>query len=128
MQNVMADVFNILIAEDNLLNQKIISIMVERLGWRYTLVGDGLKAVQSCESSDFDAVLMDIDMPVMNGWDATIEIKKIKPDLPIIALTAFSEEIFRQRSFEVGMDHFLAKPYNLEEIQRTVIKCQNVKK
>lgn len=118
----MDDTINILIAEDNRLNQKIISIMIERLGWNYFMVDNGQKAVDECISKDYDVVLMDIDMPVMNGWDATIEIKKIKPDLPVIALTAYSEEIFRQRSFDVGMNYFLAKPYNLNEIERTILK------
>lgn len=118
----MDNTINILIAEDNRLNQKIISIMIERLGWNYFMVDNGQKAVDECISKDYDVVLMDIDMPVMNGWDATIEIKKIKPDLPVIALTAYSEEIFRQRSFDVGMNYFLAKPYNLNEIERTILK------
>jgi CheY-like chemotaxis protein len=112
----------VLIAEDNILNQRIISIMVEKLGWDYCLVDNGQKAVEACRSESYDAVLMDIDMPVMNGWDATMQIKKIKPNLPIIALTAFCEETFRERSFAAGMDYFLAKPYNHVEIERTVLK------
>jgi CheY-like chemotaxis protein len=112
----------VLIAEDNILNQKIISILVKRLGWQYQMVNNGMKAVEECHNNDFDAVLMDIDMPVMNGWEATIEIKKIKPELPVIALTAFSEESFREKSFACGMDYFLAKPYNHIEIERTVLK------
>lgn len=118
----MDDTINILIAEDNRLNQKIISIMIERLGWNYFMVDNGQKAVDECIAKDYDVVLMDIDMPVMNGWDATVEIKKVKPDLPVIALTAYSEEIFRQRSFDVGMNYFLAKPYNINEIERTILE------
>lgn len=118
----MNSTIKILIAEDNLLNQKIISVMIQRIGWDYTMVENGRKAVDECITGDFDAVLMDIDMPVMNGWDATVEIKKIKPTIPVIALTAYSEETFREKSFSVGMDYFLAKPYNHNEIQKTVLK------
>lgn len=121
----MNDDFKVLIAEDNALNQKIIRIMVERLGWRYKMVSDGQAAVTECLNEEYDVVLMDIDMPIMNGWDATVEIKKAKPDLPVIALTAFSEESFRQRSFDAGMNYFLPKPYNIQEIERTVLKSLN---
>lgn len=112
----------VLIAEDNLLNQKIISVMIQRIGWEYTIVDNGKKAVDASLSGEYDAILMDIDMPVMNGWDATLEIRKLKPSIPIIALTAYSEETFREKSFSVGMDYFLAKPYNHNEIQKTVLK------
>ena len=112
----------VLIAEDNILNQKIIAALVKRLGWQFLIVSDGKQALDECFENEYDAVLMDIDMPVMNGWEATIEIKKIKPDLPIIALTAYSEEFFREKSFASGMDFFLAKPYNHMEIERTVLK------
>ncbi len=99
--------------------------MVKRLGWEWHIVVNGREAVEACLSDDYDVVLMDIDMPVMNGWDATEAIKKEKPDIPIIALTAFSEETFREKSFMVGMDYFLAKPYNHNEIEKTVLKSLN---
>lgn len=112
----------ILIAEDNILNQKIISILIQRLGWNFCIVDNGKKAVEECINNEYDVVLMDIDMPVMNGWDATTAIKRELPDLPVIALTAYSEEIFKERSFAAGMDYFLAKPYNQAEIERTIKK------
>ena len=113
----------ILIAEDNVLNQKIIEILIKRMGWNYTLVADGVEAVEECMKGDYDVILMDIDMPQMNGWEATIEIRRKKMNIPIIALTAYSEESFRKKSFEAGMDSFLSKPYNKEEIYETIRKC-----
>lgn len=115
----------ILIAEDNVLNQKIIEILIRRMGWNYKLVGDGLEAVEECLSGNYDVILMDIDMPQMNGWEATIEIRRKKNNIPIIALTAYSEESFRKKSFEAGMDYFLSKPYNKDEIYDTIRKCVN---
>lgn len=115
----------VLIAEDNVLNQKIIEILIKRMGWNYKLVGDGLEAVEECFNGNYDVILMDIDMPQMNGWDATIEIRRKKNNIPIIALTAYSEESFRKKSFEVGMDYFLSKPYDKDEIYETIRKCVN---
>ncbi|MFH1118518.1 MAG: response regulator [Bacteroidota bacterium] len=113
----------ILIAEDNVLNQKIIEILIKRMGWSYKLVADGVEAVSECLNGNYDVILMDIDMPQMNGWEATIEIRRKKLTIPIIALTAYSEESFRKKSFEAGMDYFLSKPYNKEEIYETIRKC-----
>lgn len=113
----------ILIAEDNVLNQKIIEILIKRMGWSYKLVADGIEAVEECLNGDYDVILMDIDMPQMNGWEATIEIRRKKNNIPIIALTAYSEESFRKKSFEAGMNYFLSKPYNKEEIYDTIRKC-----
>jgi CheY-like chemotaxis protein len=113
----------ILIAEDNVLNQKIIEILIKRMGWNYKLVADGIEAVEECLNGDYDVILMDIDMPQMNGWEATIEIRRKKNNIPIIALTAYSEESFRKKSFEAGMNYFLSKPYNKEEIYETIRKC-----
>lgn len=113
----------ILIAEDNVLNQKIIEILIKRMGWSYKMVADGVEAVEECLNGDYDVILMDIDMPQMNGWDATIEIRRKKNNIPIIALTAYSEESFRKKSFEAGMNYFLSKPYNKEEIYDTIRKC-----
>lgn len=116
----------ILIAEDNVLNQKIIEILIKRMGWAYKMVGDGVEAVEECLKGSYDVILMDIDMPQMNGWEATIEIRRKKMNIPIIALTAYSEESFRKKSFEAGMNYFLSKPYNKEEIYETIRKCVNV--
>jgi len=113
----------VLIAEDNVLNQKIIEILIKRMGWNYKMVGDGLEAVEECIGGDYDVILMDIDMPRMNGWEATIEIRRKQKDIPIVALTAYSEESFRKKSFEAGMNYFLSKPYNKEEIYETIRKC-----
>ena len=119
--NVDVRHINVLIAEDNVLNQRIIEILIKKMGWNYKLVGDGVEAVNECLTGVYNVILMDIDMPNMNGWEATIELRKQNVQIPIIALTAYSEESFRKKSFEVGMDMFLSKPYNKEEIYSAIL-------
>ena len=111
----------VLIAEDNVLNQRIIEILIKKNGWSCTLVADGSEAVEACIGGGYDVVLMDIDMPVMNGWEATMEIRKKNASIPIIALTAYSEESFKRKSFESGMNNFLSKPYDKEEIYNAIL-------
>ncbi len=113
---------NVLIAEDNILNQRIIEILIRKMGWNYKMVGDGAEAVEEIRNGSYDVVLMDIDMPVMNGWDATTEMRKRGIKVPVIALTAYSEESFRRKSFEAGMDYFLSKPYDKEQIYEAVMQ------
>lgn len=112
----------VLVAEDNILNQRIMEILLKKKGWSCTLVADGLEAVEAYFEGSYDVVLMDIDMPVMDGWEATIEIRKKDKKIPIIAVTAYNEESFKKKSFECGMNLFLSKPYNKEEIYEAILK------
>jgi CheY-like chemotaxis protein len=114
---------NILIAEDNFLNQKIIEILIKRMGWACCIVNDGVEVVEECFKGGYDVILMDIDMPRMDGFEATSMIRKKNADIPIIALTAYTENLIREKSLEAGMNHFLAKPYNKVEIHDTIMKC-----
>lgn len=114
---------NVLVAEDNLFNQQIIELFLRMKGWEYTLVGDGEEAVEEFEKNRYDVVLMDIDMPKMDGIEAARRIR-IKDKLtPIVALTAYIEDSLREQSYEVGMNYFLGKPYDKEEIYATITKC-----
>lgn len=119
---------NILIAEDNILNQRIIGILINRMGWDCRIVNDGVEVVEECLKGGYDAILMDIDMPRMDGFEATSLIRCHNTDIPIIALTAFTENLFRERSVKAGMNHFLSKPYNKGEIYETILKCTNKEK
>ena len=111
-----------MVAEDNILNQRIMEILLKKKGWSCTLVADGSEAVEAYFEGSYDVVLMDIDMPVMDGWEATIEIRKKDKKIPIIAVTAYNEESFKKKSFESGMNLFLSKPYNKEEIYEAILK------
>jgi CheY-like chemotaxis protein len=112
---------NVLIAEDNLMNQKIIEVLIKRMGWDCVIVGDGIKVVEECLKGGYDVILMDIDMPRMDGYEATRVIRSHQIDIPIIALTAYSEDVFREQSYKAGMNNFLPKPYDKEVIYTTIL-------
>jgi two-component system, cell cycle response regulator DivK len=84
---------------------------------------NGLEAVDICKKDErIDLVLMDIKMPVMNGYKATEEIKKIRPDLPVIAQTAFSDALDKQKAFNSGCAELLPKPISKAKLLETVKK------
>ena len=104
---------NVLVAEDNPVNQLVIQAMLEELGMAVSVVADGQQAVAAMQAQPVDLVLMDCQMPVMDGYEATQAIRALPAEnarVPIIALTAnaFSED--RQRCIDAGMDDYLAKP------------------
>ena len=115
-----------LLAEDNELNAEIAQVLLEELGITVTWAEDGQKAVQAYLSSPpgtFDLILMDIMMPVMNGYEASIEIRKYSREVPIIAMTAntFAEDV--QAAFDAGMNGHIPKPVSAEEIKRVIARC-----
>jgi two-component system, sensor histidine kinase and response regulator len=114
----------ILIAEDNIVNQKITRHMVEKLGYKAEVVADGEEAVKALTKNEYSLVLMDCQMPGMDGYTATAEIRKRETadsHVPIIALTANVKPGEREKCLECGMDDYLAKPAGCEELS-VVIK------
>ncbi|WP_026376599.1 response regulator [Aestuariibacter salexigens] len=108
---------HILVAEDNDINAEIVRTMLEQQGHSVTLASDGEKAVIACTHYHFDIIFMDMNMPNMDGLEATVKIRQtLKLDTPIIALTAnaFSED--KERCKAVGMDGFIAKPINKQAL------------
>ena len=113
----------ILVAEDDAFNQKIIQQVLKRLGASHiVLANNGSEVLSALEQEDFDMVLMDLHMPIMNGYEATTEIRK-RPQyaqLPVIALSASITDEDRQRSLAVGMNDFIGKPINVNELVSTL--------
>jgi len=112
-REVLPTQFNlsILIAEDNPVNQKVAIAMVRSFGLSYDLVADGLEAVEKCLSRNYSAVLMDCQMPKVDGFEATRRIRAVRGRaLPIIALTAGAACTDRKLAIDAGMDDFLSKP------------------
>ncbi len=113
----------ILVAEDNIVNQKVARRMLERLGYTVDVVANGIEAVAAFERVNYDVVFMDRQMPEMDGMEATRVIRKnlAKDRQPVIvALTADAQATDRDECLEAGMDYFLAKPVRLAEIAETL--------
>lgn len=105
----------VLVAEDNAVNRKVVTVMLGNLGHAVEAVASGREAVERLRNEDFDLVLMDIQMPDMDGLSATREIRRAgsgvrRPDIPIVALTAHAQTEDRRRSREAGMNGYLTKP------------------
>ncbi|WP_456406914.1 ATP-binding protein [Thiolapillus sp.] len=115
---------NVLVAEDNMVNQEVTASMLEVLGCNSTICPDGQATLDMLKRAEFDLVLMDCEMPVMDGYEATRLIrqeerqKKARAHLPIIALTAHAMEQDRKKALSCGMDDHLSKPFKLEELAR----------
>lgn len=114
----------ILVVDDNAVNQIVVQAMLKKDGHEVVLVSDGAQAVRAVEVGDFDLVLMDMQMPVMNGEEATRAIRRLGEsvrDIPIVALTAnaMNEDIRRCR--DAGMNHHLAKPVDRELLRHALV-------
>jgi CheY-like chemotaxis protein len=109
----------VLVAEDNEVNQKVVSRMLERLGHRAEVAVNGREALERAKAGTFDIVLMDCQMPEMDGWEATARIRAAlagRRRIPILALTANASDADRQRCLDAGMDAHLSKPLKLERL------------
>ena len=115
----MAAMNKILVAEDNDSNF-ILMTYVLKGRYDYERARNGEEAVEMVRTGHFDLVLMDLKMPVMDGLEATMKIKKLQPSLPVIALTANVFDIDRQNAEAAGCDDFLAKPINRERCLATI--------
>ncbi len=114
--------YKILLVEDNLTNQQVAKAILQTAGIDVTIAANGKEAVQAVDDGTFDAVLMDIQMPVMNGYEATRLIRGLpgRGKLPIIAMTAHALKGDEEKCLEAGMDGYIAKPVNQERLFHTL--------
>ena len=114
----------ILLAEDNLVNQKLASRLLENQGHMVVVAADGAQALGTLEKQNFDLILMDAQMPVMDGFECTAAIRRLEQNtrahIPIIAMTAHAMLGDRQRCLQAGMDGYIAKPVHAHELFETI--------
>lgn len=118
------DSLKVLLAEDHPINQELVVKLLRRKGWQVKVAANGREALELLEREPFDLVLMDVQMPEMDGLEATRRIREREEGqgghLPIVALTAHAFEEDRRRCLEAGMDSYVAKPIRPEELFRAV--------
>ncbi len=112
----------ILVVEDNLVNQQVVKELLEKRGYQTTIAADGRQALEALDAAEFDLVLMDVQMPVLDGLAATRLIRQQErwKDLPIIGLTAHAMAGDRARCIEAGMNDYLPKPVRPPALLETV--------
>ncbi|WP_051261493.1 ATP-binding protein [Desulfovibrio inopinatus] len=118
----------ILLAEDNLLNQRFASHCLRSKGHAVTAVPNGKEALDVLRQDEFDVILMDVSMPVLDGIETTRAIRadqsgQFDPTIPIIALTAHAVKGDRERFLEAGMDDYVSKPFDLDVLFEVIAKC-----
>ena len=122
---------SILLAEDNPMNQKLATRLLERRGHKTTTVANGREAVEALQHSTFDLVLMDVQMPEMDGWKATQAIRRQEQatggHIPILALTAHAMKEYQERCYRAGMDGFLTKPFLPDQLYEAVESAVSAK-
>jgi PAS domain S-box-containing protein len=117
----------ILLAEDNVVNQKVATHLLDRIGYRADIAANGLEVLEACKRQSYDVVLMDVQMPQMDGLEAT---RRLCRDWPahkkprIIAMTANAMQGDREKCLEAGMDDYITKPVRREELAIALSQCQ----
>jgi CheY-like chemotaxis protein len=121
--------FKILIVEDNIINQKILKIMLSKLGFISDVVDNGKEALINMETQLYDLILMDCEMPIMNGYDTTQYIRnKLNNNVIIIAITANNTISAKQRCKKVGMNDYFTKPLTINNLSKIINKWLNIRK
>lgn len=124
---IAAKNLHILVAEDHFLSQKVIQSVLSKLNIQVTIVNNGDEAFKALQKQNFDIILMDCDMPTMNGFEATRKIRtwehnNRKAETPIIALTAHIVEEYKDESLEAGMNDYISKPMDQSQLESVIEK------
>ena len=122
----MEKAVRILLVEDNIINQKLALRLLEKMGHHIEVANDGNEAVKKYQEKSYDLIFMDIQMPNLDGIEATSIIRKMELELnkhiPIVALTAHAMKGDREQCINAGMDDYLSKPIHVEELKQMVCK------
>jgi signal transduction histidine kinase/CheY-like chemotaxis protein len=117
-----SQIFNVLIVEDNRINQLVTKKTIEKNNYKCTVVDDGFAALEILEKEAFDIILMDINMPVMSGFETTRRIRSKGINTPIVALTAFDKDEISEESIDSGINDIIIKPFDSTNLFK-VINC-----
>ena len=124
--------YRVLLAEDNLVNQKVASAMLKKGGHEVVIAGNGQLALDALAKGHFDFILMDVQMPVLDGLETTRAIRKQELEsgdhIPIIALTAHATKVHQDSCFQAGMDDYIAKPFQMPKLFRSIEKLLRVQR
>jgi len=123
--------FKILLAEDNMINQKVTIKILNTFGYNVTAVGDGSEAVTAVSNDHYDVVLMDLQMPRVDGFAATAQIRSLpnsKGDVPIIALTAHALIGDREKCINAGMTDYISKPVSGQDLVKKIDSLLDIRK
>jgi CheY-like chemotaxis protein len=117
----------ILLAEDNPVNQKVALLMLKRMGYAADVVANGQEVLQAVKRQSYDVVLMDVQMPEMDGLEATRAVldMKLNKRPKILAMTAYALEGDKERCLRAGMDGYISKPVKLEELRNALLRLYN---
>ena len=127
LSNTDEKTYRILLVEDNIFNQKVATIVLKKMGYVVDVANDGLEAINTLETMDYDVVLMDMQMPNVDGLEATRRIRMQtstakNPQIPIIAMTANAMQSDKERCLQAGMNDFISKPINVDDLQAVLNK------
>ncbi len=124
---VSASNLHILLAEDNPINQRLATVLLEKKGWRVTAVPNGAAALRAFVPERFDVILMDVQMPELDGLEATRRLRQKEAAgarrVPVIGLTAHAMQGDREKCLEAGMDDYVAKPIRPEILYLAIERC-----
>ena len=118
----------ILLAEDNQVNQKLALRILEQMGYRADVASNGIEAVESIERQTYDVILMDVQMPEMDGLDATRNIRKLADATQphVIAMTANAMEGDREMCIAAGMNDYVSKPIRVNELVEALLRVERI--
>lgn len=113
-------IYKVLVVEDNKINQMVTKKILEKINFKSTIVDDGYAAIEAIGKEHFDVILMDINMPLINGFETTRMIRKKGFTTPIIALTAFAKDEITEEALSVGMNDILIKPFEASKLTKMI--------
>jgi len=120
----MVNPLRILVVEDNPVNQKLLSLMLQQFGYASVIAENGKLGFEQYQAGGFDLILMDIQMPVMDGFEATTAIRTHEGTtgghIPIIAVTAHVMPGYREKCLQNGMDNYLPKPFKMQDLKKII--------